>query len=157
MFKFFDCLTKGTTEELEQIVPERDYRKALLLLTKNVTPIGKRFKEVGIYRRRENRIESVYLTDILPSKIRQALPPTEETKQKRGKLSGILRALHLDQNWLELTTPEGKHIRCDTVHDMLDDVVGPMVNHKVVVSGLIRERYRKEKLLIEDIELTAED
>lgn len=157
MFDFFVRLTQGTVEQLVELVPQSGYRRALLQLTRNVTPLGKRLKEVAIYRRRKDKIESVYLTGDLPRKIREVLPRREKDKHElREKLRGVLRALHLDQNWLELTKKDGVREKCDTVHDMLDDVVGPMVNRKVIVSGPIRHRRGKRRLLVEEIEMAEE-
>ena len=68
----------------------------------------------------------------------------------------MLRALHLDRNWLELHLPDGKHEKCDTVPDMLDDVVGPMVNREVIVRGPMRIRYGVKRLLVEEIDMTEE-
>ncbi len=157
MFEFLARLTGGAPSQLEELVPRPDYRKALLQLTRNVAPTGKRLKEIGIYRRLEDKIQSVYLTDALPAKIRDTLPREEvNVSEPRGELSGVLRALHLDKNWLELFTKDGRHIRCDTVHDMLDDVAGPMVNREVIVSGRMRERQGIRRLLAEEIELAEE-
>ena len=129
----------------------------MLQLTRNVTPQGKRLKEIGIYRRRDDKIQSEFLTDTLSTRIREVLPqkkaPEHETK---GELRGILRALHLDNNWLEITQKDGQRIKCDTVHDMLDDVVGPMVNREIIASGPFREYRGVKRLLVEEIEL-AED
>lgn len=157
MFKFLDHLVQGSASELEELVPQAEYRKAFLQLTRNIAPAGKRLKEVGIYRRRHDQIQSVYLTDAVAPKIREALPRKKEDEQKpRVELTGILRALHLDRNWLVLIEKDGKPVKCDTVHDMLDDVVGPMVNREVIVSGPMRMRSGLEKLLVEEIEVADE-
>ena len=68
-----------------------------------------------------------------------------------------LRALHLDQKWLELILPKGEHEKCFTLPDMLDDVAGPMVNREVVVRGPKRRRGRGERLLVHEIRLPDED
>jgi hypothetical protein len=44
----------------------------------------------------------------------------------------VLRAVHLDQDWLEVTV-ESQHIRVFGVGEMVDDVVGPLMNHQVLV------------------------
>ena len=152
LFQFLDGVTHGSRESLEQLVPRREYRKALLQLTKAVLPKGRRVKEVGVYRTRKETLESVYLTDSLPRRIREAMPPPDEPEGKRRQIRGTLRALHLDKNWLEVVTPDGRHETCDTVHDMLDDIVGPMVNEEVVVTGVMRYRWRRQRLLADDVE-----
>jgi hypothetical protein len=157
MFEFLTKLTEGVPGQLEILVPRTDYRKALLQLTRSVAPTGKRLKEIGIYRRVDDRLQSVHLTDALPSRIRDTLPHEEErVSEPRGAMRGVLRALHLDRNWLELSTTGGQRVRCDTVHDMLDDVVGPMVNREVVVSGRMRLHGVTRRLLVEEIELVEE-
>ena len=158
MFRFFKYLTVGDLQELEEFVPQADYRKALLQLTRNLAPRGQRVKEVGIYRKRQEGLDTVYLTEALPARIRAALPkepehPGDEVTERRG----VLRALHLDQKWLELTLPKGEHEKCFTLPDMLDDVVGPMVNQEVVVRGPTRRRGRGERLLVHEIRLADDD
>ncbi len=158
MFEFFKHLTVGDLQQLEEFVPQADYRKALLQLTRNVAPRGRRVKEVGIYRKRRERLDTVYLTEALPTRIRAAIPkelehPGDEMIERRG----VLRALHLDKKWLELSLPKGEHERCFTLPDMLDDVVGPMVNQEVVVRGPKRRRGRAERLLVREIQLADED
>jgi hypothetical protein len=63
----------------------------------------------------------------------------------------------LDRHWLEITRRNGKSEKCDTVPDMLDDVVGPLVNREVIVSGPMRSRRGQERLLAEEVELAEEE
>lgn len=158
LFSFLERLTVGTPKDLEEFVPQPEYRRALLQLTRNVAPGGKRVKELGIYRQKDNVLQSVYLTDALPPKIRDVLPKRPESTAERNlTIQGILRALHLDRNWLELTLEDRSHITCDTVPEMLDDVVGPMVNRKVLVSGQMRQKRGKDRLLVSEIELVDQE
>jgi hypothetical protein len=156
-FDFMNVLNTGTAEQLERLVPEQGYREALLKLTRNVAPAGKRVREIGIYRPRHGRIQAVYLTDAIASRVKDALPRKQEADSPREELYGILRALHLDENWLELTLQDGTHQKCNTLPDMLDDVVGPMVNRRVHLTGPRRRLPGGiVRLIVEDIEL-AED
>lgn len=157
VFEFFDCLNRGSKEDVEAFVPDVGYRKALLELSKSVAPSGRRVKEVGLFRTQNERVQRLYLTSELPAKIKETIPrPTAEPGQRRRSLRGILRALHLDNNWLEITLGSGEHVRCDTLPDMLDDVVGPMVNNEVIVEGVTRIRRGRERLLVEDIDLAGD-
>src|SRR5437867_13358892 len=54
------------------------------------------------------------------------------------KLEGILRAVHLDQDWLEVTIVDGgeQHIKVWQTGEAIDDVVGPMVNRRVTVDAV---------------------
>lgn len=157
LFDFLECLTEGTQEDLEASVPDRDYRRALLQLTRNIVPSGKRIREIGIYREKPDRVQSVYLNRALPARIRQAIPREGPVTEKHTTHRGVLRAVHLDENWLGLTLAEGTHITCDTVPEMLDDVVGPMVNKEVVVAGALRQKRGKDRLLVSEIELVDEE
>lgn len=154
VFEFFERLNRGSREDLEEFVPDEGYRKALLELSKSVAPSGKRLKEVGLYRSGEAGVQSVYLTSALPPKIKEMIPrPPAEDGERRERYEGVLRALHLDENWLEITLDSSEHVKCNTLPDMLDDVVGPMVNNRVAVEGPIkRSRGGAERLLVQDIE-----
>jgi hypothetical protein len=61
---------------------------------------------------------------------------------------GILRAVHLDKDWLEVVTGDTP-VRVHGVQDTLDDVIGPMVNRRVVVTA---RKHKKQRRLV-DIEL----
>ncbi len=157
LFNFLECLTAGTSKDLEDLVPQPDYRRALLQLTRNIVPGGKRIREIGVYRKKNDRLQAVYLTDALPPRIREAIPRQESPTEEHTSYRGVLRALHLDRNWLTLTLEDGTHITCDTVPEMLDDVVGPMVNRHVLVMGPLRQKRGKSRLLVSEIELVDEE
>jgi hypothetical protein len=158
VFEFFERLNAGTREDLEEFVPDPGYRKALLELSKAVAPSGRRLKEIGLYRSAAAGVQSIYLTNALAPKIKGFIPrPPTEQGERRERYEGILRALHLDENWLEITLDSGTHVKCDTLPDMLDDLVGPMVNNRVVVEGPVKKRRGGvHRLLVEDIEATDE-
>lgn len=74
-----------------------------------------------------------------------------EVETRQGLNAAIRRALHLDEDWLEVTTTDNPpaHLKIEEAGDVLDDVVGPMVNRLVNVS-VVR---RGKKLIYQDIEL----
>lgn len=156
LFAFLDCLTSGMTEDLGKIIPQDDYRKALLQLTRNVAPGGKRIREIGIYRRTHDKLQSISLTDELPPRIREIIPREKVTSEQQWTDRGILRALHLDNDWLVIVRDDGTHVRASTVPELLDDVVGPMVNRRVVVSGTRSGLGLDMKYLASEIELADE-
>jgi hypothetical protein len=51
-------------------------------------------------------------------------------------LKGILRAVHLERDWLELYIDD-KPVHITGVGETVDDVIGPMVNHAVVVQAAL--------------------
>jgi hypothetical protein len=80
----------------------------------------------------------------------QKSKPSDAGKGEPVILRGILRALHLDKDWLEIVlTATATSIRIDKSGEVLDDVIGPMVNRPVAVTAL----RRGTKNLYRDIEL----
>ena len=61
---------------------------------------------------------------------RPPLPDGEETE-----IRGVLRALHLDDDWIEVIDGISKW-RVENVREEVDDRIGPMVNHPVVVQAV---------------------
>lgn len=59
---------------------------------------------------------------------------------KEERLTGILRGLHLDDDWLEVNLFERDHalIRIYQTGDAIDDWIGPLVNRQVTVDVLVK-------------------
>lgn len=141
---------------LAALVPERGYREAFLGLTRNLAPTGKVFDRLEIRDASTPALEPVSLMvesrRQLNTALRAMKPPrpagsTDEVVQ----IKGTLRGLQLDQDWLEVVTAErgpGQPERIHQAGDVLDDVVGPMVNHRVVVTAV----RKKGRLVYQDIE-----
>lgn len=71
------------------------------------------------------------------SEIDQSLQRATQATQtvagvNRERIAGVLRAVHLDKDWIELHNNE-QTVRIERAGDMIDDIVGPMVNHSVIV------------------------
>ena len=144
LLQIVDAAAQETHEELENIVPDPEYRKGFLRLTRNLAPTGKTF----------NRLEIKSATDLearpivfLPESrqqinktLREKRKATEEpTELKEEQLTGILRALHLDKDWIELHADDGEEsVRILETGDVIDDIVGPMVNQRVIVNVAVR-------------------
>jgi hypothetical protein len=139
-------------ESLKAIVPDEGYRITFLKMARNLCPTGKVIEQIEIHGPRSRaavtlssgsrRSMSTTLRPVRDGET-EAQPDSNETV-----LSGVLRALDLDDDWIELTS-EGKHERITGVGDVVDDVIGPMVNREV------RVRVRKDKrgkLIFVDIE-----
>ena len=65
------------------------------------------------------------------------------------RIIGVLRAVHLDKDWLEVHSNDGATIHVERAGDPIDDIVGPMVNHRVLVDVVVRGKKR----LFRDIQL----
>jgi hypothetical protein len=126
-------------------------------LTRNLAPSGKTFERLEIRDASTPSEAQVSLVadtrQGLNAALRKMRPRDQDDLDKQEQITGILRALHLDKDWLEITTTENQqdvdsHVRVSEISEVLDDVVGPMVN-KLVVVTVVR---RGTKYLYRDIE-----
>lgn len=142
--------------ELPIVVPDTQYREAFLSLSRNLAPTGKTFERLEVRDAGAPR-EAVVSFAIetrkqLNAALRKAKPAQEAVPAgEQVLIQGVLRAVHLDQDWLEISTADTppSHIRVDEAGDVLDDVIGPMVNRRVVVTAVRRGL----KHLYRDIEI----
>jgi len=136
---------------LNDIVPNVEYRETFLKLTRNLSPSGKSFDQIEV--RSVSDRNPVVLSAASRTSISDALRRGSRTNPRavsdeESTLRGVLRALDLDQDWLEVAV-EGVHKRVNGVAEEVDDLLGPMVNH--VVSVRVREG-KRGRLLFVDIE-----
>jgi hypothetical protein len=158
-FRVLQAAAGGSAEELSAIVKSEDYRGAFLGLARNLAPAGKTFERLEV-RDASTPWEPIVtlLADTrqeLNATLRRLRPRKQTEPGEQVSIQGVLRALHLDQDWLEVTVkdrppnhPE-QHLRIYEANEALDDVVGPMVNRKVLVTA-VRSGAR---YLYRDIEL----
>ena len=155
---FFDVLRASASDpeaELLAVVPDTQYREAFLSLSRSLAPTGKTFDLLEV---RDASAPAALVASFaketrqqINAALRKAKPPRPVVSTDEPvTLQGILRAVHLDQDWIEVATtaPPVAHIRVEEAGDALDDVVGPMVNRPVVVTAV----HRGSKYLYRDIE-----
>lgn len=158
--KFIDVMKAAVNDpetELVRAVPDQEYRQAFLRLARNLAPTGKRYDQLDIVDAaspaagaisfsKESRAE-------LNAVIRKDRPHiTGDPRGTIKELHGLLRGLHLDEDWLELILDPAtsEHVRINDAGEVLDDVVGAMVNRRVIVSVEVGDHQR---LQYRDIEL----
>lgn len=121
-------------EGLPEVVPDSDYRETFLKLTRNLAPTGKVCDQLEIQSADGSR--AVRLDPEVRRKIGDVIRARETALEKstgqRELLSGVLRAVHLDKDWLEVVA-NGQSYRVTKVEEQVDDVIGAMVNRVVVV------------------------
>jgi hypothetical protein len=135
----FVALLRDTTEDpttaLAQRVPDKEYRSTFLKLTRALAPTGKDFSVLTV-RRSSTDTDPITLDadsrKTISEVIRKQFTKPKAPGETEGVLSGILRAVHLDQDWLEVTV-DGKHERVFGVGETVDDLIGPLMNRRVVV------------------------
>jgi|SRR5579862_1230555 len=157
--KFLEIVSstaKDPEGELNQIVPDTGYRNTFLKLTRNLAPTGKGFSELEI---KSNARAGLGVLVLIPES-RKALNQSIRNERvssgtaSEGRdvtLNGLLRAVHLDQDWIEITLAEDptRHIRIEKAGEAIDDLVGPMVNHRVIVDAV---ESPTGKMLFKDIQ-----
>lgn len=136
---------------LIELVRDEDYRGTFLKLARNLAPTGKTFSQMEI--RSTDESHAITLVPDVRKAIAQTIrssSPQQITSDKLAEenLRGILRAVHLDQDWLEVTIGSD-HVKVINVSEAVDDIIGPMVNKQVLVRVA---RDQKGKLLFRDIE-----
>jgi hypothetical protein len=156
---FFNVLRAAASDpetELPTIVPDRGYREAFLGLSRNLAPTGKTFERLEVRDAGAPAdpialfaVDTRHQINAALRKVKQPRPSA--VSDEPATIEGVLRAVHLDHDWLEVATAETPpaHIRVDEAGEALDDVVGPMVNRRVIVTVVRRGR----KHLYRDIEL----
>jgi len=156
---FMTILENAATDPIERlpkVVPDAEYRATFLKLARNLAPTGKTFSTLEI--KSTQSAKPVVLTPasrkLLTQSIRESTAPDKSRpSSEEVTLRGVLRAVHLDSDWLEVSVDD-RRLRITGVGETVDDVIGPMVNHEVVVSVL---RLGKSDYLFRDIELTEDD
>ena len=147
-FRVLRATASDPESDLPSVVLNKPYREAFLSLSRNLAPAGKTYERLEV-RDAGAPGETVAsfgaeTRQLLNEALRKYKPakalPTEETVTLRG----TLRALHLDKDWLEIVTQDtsaqdhSRSIRIIKAGEVLDDVIGPMVNRRVVVTAVQR-------------------
>lgn len=138
--KSFDILqacVESPEARLHEAVGDADYRKTFLKIARDLAPTAKenRFKRLDV--RSANFADPVILLPATRDKINNAikeynspLPPGKEVE-----IRGILRALHLDEDWIEVIVDSAKQ-KINRVNEEVDDRIGPLVNQPVLVRAV---------------------
>jgi len=118
---------------LPAVVDKPEYRETFLKMARNLAPTGKSFSQMEIRGAGENG--PIILTPTSRKVISETLrPPSSSTRTAAQEqiLKGNLRAVDLDDDWLEISI-DGVTRHVTGLHDAVDDLIGPMVNHDVTV------------------------
>lgn len=128
---------------LEKAVPDEQYRNTFLKLARNLAPTekGKTFERIEFRTAGESRPTALGAESrvLINRQLRQKPTTSPEADEQPEDLRGILRAVHLDKDWLDLVV-DGVPMHVVGLQDAVDDVIGPMVNRQVVVKVLRNSR-----------------
>lgn len=139
-----------SAEELTKLVPDDKYRGTFLKLTRNLAPTGKTFERIEFRASGEVRPVSlgVAARANINRQLRSVVGPQATSQEAAEELRGVLRAVHLDKDWLDVVV-NGQSIHIVGLQDTVDDVIGPLVNRQVIVR-VVRGRRKTPKFV--DIE-----
>lgn len=140
---------------LPEIVPGADYRRSFLKITKDLIPDDQGF------RRLEVRIPSEEAPIVLRSASREIIAEAikrlsadadqDGTSHEDVEISGILRNVHLDSEWIEVRVDATKH-RIADFNEELAAQAGKFLNRKITLSV---QRDQTGKLHFRDINEAA--
>ena len=134
LFKVLRLGSGGSDEDFSGVVPDARYRQTFLKLARNLAPSGKVFDALEV--RSADDSQSVKLDQEVRRRLGERIRGLGETNADAGTRrqahTGVLRAVHLDRDWLEVVV-EGRHVKVVGVGEQVDDVIGPLVNKRVLV------------------------
>jgi hypothetical protein len=142
-FRVLQATAKEPEDALPAVVPDAEYRSAFVSLARNLAPTGKTFERLVIADASMPTQPHVTFASEARQDLNAILKKLKTSHNDDTfevvTIRGILRGLHLDRDWLEVMTDEpfehGEHVRIREAGEVLDDVVGPMVNRRVLVSA----------------------
>lgn len=142
--------SEDAPEAMEAVVPEPAYRTTFLKLARSLAPTGKTFSEMEIRGTGDHNavILSPQSRRTISETLRPLTPTDDSDKLGEKRITGTLRAVHLEDDWLEVIA-DGQTYKIVNVGETVDDVIGPMVNHQVNVRAKVG---KNQKLMFVDIE-----
>ncbi len=138
MLSCFDFFNSSQMESLKDRIADSSYFRNFVGLARNIAPDGKEIKSVGFTTLRDGSERKIVLSTPR-SKI--SIPETIKEKEPesiRVEVRGTLRfadARSESEGFIELLEPDGKKHRIKVPRGMMSDIVRPMFEEDVVVSG----------------------
>lgn len=142
--KFLDVVITLSTDmdgdASRALIPEDDYRGTFRKLLRNLTPVGDEFESLVIKSKDREDVDVALDQSTRPrldQVIRSELPVADAAAgEAPTEFLGVLRALDLDKDWLKVEVAKGQQVEVKGVAQTVDDVIGPMVNKKVLLTAI---------------------
>jgi len=155
IFECFHLFNSAQTEPLSQRIPDISYYRNFIGLARKIAPDGEEIRSVGFTSLRNGRERRVILST--PRSQAPKAEPAEEQPppSTQVEVQGILRfadARSERKGLIELIDGQGSHHRVRVPRGMMSDIVRPMFEYEVVVTG----RKEKDVIILENIERAAE-
>ncbi len=131
-FKVLRLGCSGSDEDFSNAVPDAGYRETFLKLTRNLAPNGKVFESLEVKAADDSRVVKLdqQARKRVGERIRGLRKPDVSLRGQTH--AGVLRAVHLDKDWLEVAVGDSR-IKVVGVGEQVDDVIGPFVNKRVLI------------------------
>lgn len=130
--------SENPQEALEDVVPDEDYRNTFVKLARNLAPPknGKSFSQIDIRSAASMDEPAISFVSTSREQLNTALRASRNNQQSdadaaQPQISGVLRGLQLDSDWIEIVDDNSVTQRIRGARKNLDDIIGPMVNHRV--------------------------
>ena len=156
--EFLDLMEIVNTADiraLENRIPEPPYLRNFLGLAKKIAPDGERVQQVGFTVERGERPRRVSVTKPAAEIPLPSLVELTSEDKKPGKpveVRGTLRfadATGSEENVIKIVNDKGRRRSVTVPIGMMNDIVRPMWDSKVIIRGLRKRR----TIVLQDIEL----
>ncbi len=135
LFHILQACSESPEMGLPEIVSEDDYRLSFLKLARDLTPTvkGTGFTRLDIQTSTAPRplVLTLDTRYAINEVIQAASHPSPD--EREDEIRGVLRALNLDDDWIQVAQEDGENVKIRRAGEEIDDRIGPMVNHSVVV------------------------
>lgn len=122
-------------QALADLVPDADYRRTFLKLTRDLSPASRRWTQLEISS--EESGHNITLNHETRRAINDVIRAMEATRHDNTdteeEIIGVLRGVDLERDWIEVVV-DGERVKVHGVGETVDDLIGPMVNQQVVVT-----------------------
>ena len=136
-FEILGACAGSPRTSLQDNVKDEDYQRTFLKLARDLAPSEKerRYSSIEVSSGRFSRpiILVPGTRNAINDVIRESRPSVPDGVDK--EIRGILRALHLDDDWIEVFDGS-ENWKIERVSEEIDDRIGPMVNQPVLVQAV---------------------
>jgi len=154
LFECFDLFNSAKTEPLKEKIRDLPYYRSFLGLARNIAPDGEQIRTVGLTTVRKGSARHVVLT-----KTRKEVPPAEAAISEKAfgesvKVTGtlLLADARKGKNQIQLIAENGMAYKVHVPEGMMSDIVRPMWELKVIVTGAVK----RNMIYLQDIEKASE-
>ena len=145
-----EAVDRADEDRLAHIVPDDLYRRNALALAKNIAPDGEDVRQVGFTAVRSGQTRTVGFRRLRQDVSKPAAPPSahgrngeESSADGATEVSGVLlfaNAIGDGSHTIKIVDEDGKAHKLIVPPEMMDDIVRPMWNSRVIARGVLRGR-----------------